>query len=62
MDIVFSSTAELAAATRAGHVSTTDVLEAHLAQIDGHNPANRVPSTGLIPGLPTRRRGYAPPG
>src|SRR5207249_295341 len=29
----------LAAAIRAGHVSATEVLEAHLAQIDKHNPA-----------------------
>src|SRR3989442_4947826 len=39
MDIVFSSTKQLAAAIRAGHVSATEVLEAHLAQIDTHNPA-----------------------
>jgi amidase len=39
MDIVFSSTTQLAAAIRAGHVSATEVLEAHLAQIDKHNPA-----------------------
>src|SRR5947208_276133 len=38
-DIVFSSTTQLAAAIRAGHVSATEVLEAHLAQIDKHNPA-----------------------
>src|SRR5947208_15143769 len=38
-DIVFSSTTELAAAIRAGHVSATEVLEAHLAQIDKRNPA-----------------------
>src|SRR5260370_16059931 len=38
MDIVFSSTTQLAAAIRAGHVSATEVLEAHLAQIDKHNP------------------------
>src|SRR6266568_2751533 len=38
MDIVFSSTMQLAAAIRAGHVSATDVLEAHLAQINTHNP------------------------
>jgi amidase len=37
-DIVFSSTMQLAAAIRAGHVSATEVLEAHLAQIDKHNP------------------------
>src|SRR6266536_1273680 len=39
MDIVFSSTTQLAAAIRAGHVSATEVLEAHLVQIDKHNPA-----------------------
>src|ERR1700694_4982168 len=39
MDIVFSSTTQLAAVIRAGHVSATEVLEAHLAQIDTHNPA-----------------------
>jgi len=38
-DIVFSSTTQLAAAIRAGHVSATEVLEAHLAQIATHNPA-----------------------
>jgi len=39
MDIVFSSTMQLATAIRAGHVSATEVLEAHLAQIATHNPA-----------------------
>lgn len=39
MDIVFSSTTQLAAAIRAGHVSATEVLEAHLAHIDEYNPA-----------------------
>jgi len=38
MDIVFSNTIELATAIRAGHVSATEVLKAHLAQIDTHNP------------------------
>jgi len=38
MDIVFSSTAQLAAAIRAGHVSASEVLEAHLEQIATHNP------------------------
>src|SRR5437588_11400639 len=38
MDIVFSSTTQLAAAIRAGHVSATEVLEAHLAQINTQNP------------------------
>src|SRR5947209_53458 len=39
MDIVFSSTMQLAAAIRAGHVSATEVLQGHLAQIATHNPA-----------------------
>lgn len=39
MDIVFSSTAQLAGAIRAGDVSVVEVLEAHLAQIEKHNPA-----------------------
>ena len=38
MDIVFSSTTQLAAAIRAGHISAIEVLQAHLAQIDAHNP------------------------
>src|SRR5260370_8297910 len=38
MDRVFSSTTQLAAAIRAGHVSASEVLEAHLAQIATHNP------------------------
>ena len=39
MDIVFSSTTQLAAAIRAGRVTAVEVLEAHLAQIEQHNPA-----------------------
>src|SRR5256712_10993731 len=38
MDIVFCSTTQVAAAIRAGGVSATEVLEAHLAQIATHNP------------------------
>jgi amidase len=38
-DIVFSSTIQLAAAIRAGGVSATEVLEAHLAQIAARNSA-----------------------
>src|SRR5437763_2820733 len=38
-DIVFSSTTQLAAVIRAGHVSATEVLQAHLAQIATHNSA-----------------------
>ena len=37
-ELIFSSTTQLAAAIRAGQVSATEVLEAHLAQIDKHNP------------------------
>ena len=39
LDRVFSSTTQLAAAIRAGHVSATDVLAAYLTQIDRYNPA-----------------------
>ncbi len=39
MDIVFSSTTQLATAIQARHVSATEVLQAHLAQIDAYNPA-----------------------
>jgi amidase len=39
MEIVFSSTTELADAIRARQVSAVDVLAAHLAQIDRYNPA-----------------------
>ncbi|MGZ3581744.1 MAG: amidase [Ktedonobacterales bacterium] len=38
MDIVFSSTAQLAAAIQAKHISAAEVLDAHLAQIEAHNP------------------------
>jgi amidase len=37
MHIVFSSTIQLATAIRAGHVSASEVLEAHLEQIATHN-------------------------
>ncbi|HET8630205.1 MAG TPA: amidase family protein [Thermomicrobiales bacterium] len=39
MDTVFSSAADLAGAIRAGRASAVEVLEAHLAQIERHNPA-----------------------
>jgi amidase len=39
MDIVFSSTNRLAAAIKSKQISATEVLEAHLAQIDRSNPA-----------------------
>src|SRR5437588_2697319 len=39
MDIIFSSTTQLAAAIQAGHVSATEVLEAHLAKNDTRNAA-----------------------
>jgi amidase len=38
MDLVFSSTTQLAAAIRAGQVAATEVLAAHLTQIETHNP------------------------
>ncbi len=38
-DIVFSSTTQLAAAIRVGRVSAIEMLDAHLVQIDAHNPA-----------------------
>ncbi|MFB9979000.1 amidase [Mesorhizobium kowhaii] len=39
MDIVFSSTVELAAAIATRKISAVEALDAHLAQIDGHNEA-----------------------
>ena len=33
LEMVFSSTTQLAAAIRAGHVSATEVLEAHLHRL-----------------------------
>ncbi|SDA94873.1 amidase [Mesorhizobium qingshengii] len=39
MDIVFSSTVDLAAAIAARKISAVEVLDAHLAQIDRHNGA-----------------------
>jgi amidase len=38
-EVLFSGAAQLAAAIRAGHTSASEVLEAHLAQIERHNPA-----------------------
>ncbi len=38
-EVVFSSTTQMAAAIRAGRVSSEEVLEAHLTQIDQRNPA-----------------------
>jgi amidase len=38
MNIIFSSTTQLATAIRAGHISASEVLEAHLEQIATHNP------------------------
>jgi len=39
VELVFVSAAQLAGAIRAGDVSATEALDAHLAQIDRHNPA-----------------------
>lgn len=38
-DIVYATTEQLSSAIRAGQVSVLEVLEAHLAQIEEHNPA-----------------------
>ena len=38
MDSVFCSATELASAIRGGHVSAKEALDAHVAQIDAHNP------------------------
>lgn len=38
-EILFSSTTDLASAIRSGDLSATEVLDAHLAQIERHNPA-----------------------
>src|SRR5205807_10648075 len=56
MDIVFSSTTQLAAAIRAGHVSATEVLEAHLAQIEKHNPSLNAIITMDVEGARKRAR------
>ena len=39
MDIVFSSTTQLAAAIRAKRISAVEAVEAYLAQIEKYNPA-----------------------
>jgi amidase len=39
MNIIFSSATQLAAAIQSGQVSATQVLEAHLTQIEQYNPA-----------------------
>ncbi|WP_292616321.1 amidase family protein, partial [Mesorhizobium sp.] len=39
MDLVFSSTRELAAAIRDRKISAVEALDAHLAEIDRHNEA-----------------------
>ena len=39
VDLVFLSTMRLAAAIQAGQISASEVLDAHLAQLDRHNPA-----------------------
>ena len=48
MDIVYASTAQLAAAIRAKHVSAAEVLDAHLARIETHNSAlNAIVTMGV---------------
>jgi len=39
IDIVFSSTTQLATAIRTRHISASETMQAHLAQFDKHNPA-----------------------
>lgn len=39
MDIIFSSATHLASAIQSGRVSSVEVVEAHLAHIEKHNPA-----------------------
>src|SRR5690348_2677116 len=39
MNIIFSSTTQLAEAIRTRQVSASEVLQAHLTQIEKHNPA-----------------------
>ena len=55
MEIVFSSAGQLAAAIRAGHVSAVEVLEAHLAQIDRHNPT-MLSARRAVPAAALQRR------
>jgi amidase len=38
-DLVFATTTQIVAAIRAGDVSAAEALEAHLKQIEKHNPA-----------------------
>ena len=60
MDIVFSSTTQLAAAILSGDLSATEVLEAHLAQIASHNPAlNAVTTDYCLPPRGKRSQGFS---
>lgn len=56
MDIVFSSTIQLAEAIRTKQVSACEVLEAHLAQIAKHNPSLNAIITLDIEGARERAR------
>jgi amidase len=56
MNIVFSSLTQLAAAIRARHISATEVLEAHFAQIERHNPALNAIVTLDVEGARERAR------
>jgi amidase len=53
---VFSSTTQLAAAIRAGHISATEALAAHLVQIERHNPALNAVVTADAEGAHARAR------
>jgi amidase len=56
MELVFASTAQLAAAIRVGEVSATEVLQAHLAQITRDNPALNAVITLDVEGAEQRAR------
>src|SRR5437660_4067776 len=56
MELIFASTTRLAAAIRAGEVSATEVLQAHLAQIARANPALNAVITLDIEGAEQRAR------
>jgi amidase len=56
MDEVFQSTMQLAAAIRTGRISAADALDAHLAQIDKHNPVLNAVITVDVDGARARVR------
>lgn len=56
MDLVFSSTIELAAAIRGRKISAVEALDAHLAEIDRQNEAVTPSSRSTGKGLALERR------